>query len=396
MPDPILVPSLLALSGGGFVAARDYLKRRFEGPEDRYMALYGREAWGSSNMDLSLRFAPEFHDRVVDVFLRRLDEKIRSGHPTAELYAEEVNEASKQLAFVNRPSITVEELMNPRLGVYFDVTKPGAIRLVWNHMQVDGVGLWRAVRPLFDPNPPLVSYDNARRPPPFVPELLALPRMARRLSWRGKLGKRAGSELVRGLQEWTTEPIRALKDRLNRPFNLVTSALAIAEVFRQHPDLKKLTAGLTVYFPFLKGRNRYGVFTARVRRDEIRGIVRQMEKQLKSPMVNWGVASAQAYALGRTPDRVFERLAGYYRKQIDVLISNLPVGKIPPTLDGVPTTVALHPWELTLPYYFLLAGNRQFIHVSYTTRYAVEPDFCAQHNLDMGERLLTTEALGDA
>ncbi len=375
MPTPLLLPSIAMLSGGGLLAARDYLKHRLRGSEDRYMALYGRENWSSSNMDLSIHVAPSMDAELKEAFYQRLARALEQGDPeTTRLWREEADLSGSEIAF-NERDVTVEDLLQPRHGVYLDPSEPGKLRVVWNHMQTDGVGMWSALRPLFDPNPPLVPYRDVPAPPPIVPELLALPRTARRLVWRGRLRKGMDTQLTRGLALWDAAPIRELKDQLDQPFNLVTSAMVIREVFNRHPERPRINVGLTAYFPFIEGRNKYGVFLCRVKRDHLAGILRQLERQTRRPMLNWGTSSAQAYALGRMPDKAFDRLVSYYRRQVDVLISSLPVGQVKISLADIPAVISCHPWELTLPYYFLLVGTRADLHVSYTSRYEQDETF---------------------
>jgi hypothetical protein len=363
------------LSGGGLIAAADYLKRRLQGSEDRYMAMYGREEWEASNMDLTVHCAPAADGPFKTEFLNRLDKALREQPETQQLLGEEANFSRRQLSF-DAGEVTVDRLLRPRRGVYLDLDTVGKARVVWNHMQTDGVGMWNALRHLFDPNPPLVPYRTVPAPPPFVPELMALPRTAHRLVWRGRLRKNAPEgTLTRGLALWDARPLRKVKNRLREPFNLITAGMAVGEVFARHPDRDRLNVGMTAYFPFLKGRNKYGVFLCKVKRSDLAGIVAQLKRQTKNHLLNWGTASAQSYALGRMPDQAFARLVSHYRKQVDVLVSSLPVGREKITLGGYPTVISCHPWELTLPYYFLLVGTRADLHVSFTSRYDQDEGF---------------------
>ncbi len=375
MPDPLLLPSIAMLSGGGLLAARSYLRHRLEGTEDRYMALYGKDEWEASNMDLAIHTPVERFDELKAEFLLRLERHVDSSHE-ARLFLEEADLTSDKLEFFDRPSITVQELLRPRHGLYFDLDHPGRVRLVWNHMQTDGVGMWNALRQLFDPNPPLIPYKTVPPPPPFLPELMALPSTARRLVWRGRLRKNMPDvPLTRGLTTWDTRPLRAFKRKMRGSFNLMVSALVVSQIFRRHADRDRLNVGLTAYFPFLKGRNKYGVFLCSVKRGDVPTIFEQLKKQTSNPMRNWGTAAAQSYALRGMPDRAFAKLVSYYRRQIDVLISSLPVGRKPVSIGGIPTVLSCHPWELTLPYYFLLIGTRTYLDVSYTSRFHQDERF---------------------
>lgn len=376
MPKPLALPSISMLTGGGLFA-RDYLRRRLEGSEDRYMALYAKKEWDASNMDLCIHSAPELHPQLIERFLERLEVALREDPEGTRLLREEADLTDETVVFREHATVTLKDLLKPRRGIYIDLDAPGRIRVVFNHMQTDGVGMWNALRHLFDPNPPLIPYRDVPAPPPVLPELLALPSVARRLVWRGRLrqGAPQNGTLTRGLARWDAERIRDLRKVTGGSFNLVTSAMVVAEVFARHPDRDRLNVGLTAYFPFLTGRNKYGVFLCKVKRTDLRGIVRQLERQTKNQLLNWGQSAAQAFALGRLPDRAFIRLVGYYRRQIDILVSSLPVGRAPITLGGIPAVISCHPWELTLPYYFLLVGTRHELHVSFTSRYPQKASF---------------------
>ena len=383
MPDPLLLPSIAMLSGGGLLAARDYLRRRLEGTEDRYMALYGKDEWEASNMDLAIHCPAERFDELKSVFTARLAELIVERPESARLFREEADLSARKLEFYENSSIRIDDLLQPRRGVYLDMDQPGRIRVVWNHMQTDGVGMWSALRQVFDPNPPLIPYREVPPPPPFLPELMALPSTARRLVWRGRLRKNMPDvPLTRGLTTWETRPLRGLKHKVRGSFNLLVSALLVAQVFRRHADRSHLNVGLTAYFPFLKGRNKYGVFLCKVKRGDLATLFDQLKKQTRNPMRNWGTAAAQSYALGRMPDKAFAKLVSYYRRQVDVLISSLPVGREPVSIASIPTVLSCHPWELTLPYYFLLIGTRKYLDVSYTSRFLQDERF-----LDLSKEL---------
>jgi len=356
----------------------DHAKRRLESAEDRYMALYGKEEWEASNMNVSIHVDPAQKGALVDNFLGRLDKELEAQSESTRLFREEADFSRDQLSFRLNTHIRVKDLLKPRRGVYIDLEQPDGIRVVWNHMQTDGVGMWGMLRPLFDENPPLIPYKDVPAPPIAIPELLALPSVARRMTWRSRLRKGIASssnELTRGVVRWDAAEVRKLRNEVKGPFNLVTSALTLVEVFRRHQDRTSLNVGLTAYFPFLTGRNKYGVLLCKVKRGDLASIVAQLTKQTRHQILNWGRSAAQSFALRQLPDGAFTKVVGYYRRQVDVLISNLPVGRRPIMLGGIPAMISCHPWELTLPYYFLLVGTKQELHVSFTSRYRQDAQF---------------------
>ena len=369
----LLIPSLAAFSGGSIVAARHYLRHRFASHEDRFMALYGLEAWEDSNMYLALRCDPAQDGALKEAFRARLEARLRARDPALRLLQEHVEQRAGDLDFVHDDALPVETLFAPRRGVWFDLSEPGRIEVVWNHMQTDGVGMWGALRPLFDENPPLVPYREVRPPPPFLPEVLSLPRVASRLGWRGSLHPFMREEVSQGFEVWPGEPLRALRDAHGARFNLLTTALVARSVFARHPEVDRLQLGMTVFFPFLQARNRYGVLTVKVRRGPLGELVDTISRQVRFPLLAWGTSSATSSLLRVLPDRTFLDVVGYYRRQIDVLVSNLPVGTRPIQLDGVDVQVSCHCDELTVPYYFLLVGTKRELHVSWSARFE-EPE----------------------
>lgn len=367
----LLIPALTALSGG--LLFRDYKRRRLQSPEDRYMALYGHEDWASNNMDMRVHFDPALDEEVKTSWVRRLEARL----PLEDSMLSEIAEVDgKELAFRKVPT-TVADLLRPRQGIWFDMSTPGLIHIVWNHLQVDGVGLWRELREVYDENPPLIPYRSVSAPPPIVPEIMGIPQMAKQVTIRGSLHK--GIDIEIGVEQhftmWDGEQIRAFKNRCTAefgrtaPFNLVTAAIVADRIFSRHPEVQKLNMGLTVYFPFLESRNKYGVQVRTVKRDSIQGLVLQLMKKQTSPVATWGAAAAQGYALNRVPNKWFMNLMQYFRKQIDVLIANVPVGQVPVTVGKKLVQVSCHTRELSLPYYVLLMGTRGEVHTSMTTRY---------------------------
>ena len=367
----LLIPALTALSGG--LLFRDYKRRRLQSPEDRYMALYGHEDWASNNMDMRVHFDPALDEEVKTSWVRRLEARL----PLEDSMLSEIAEVDgKELVFRKVPT-TVADLLKPRQGIWFDMSTPGLIHIIWNHLQVDGVGLWRELREVYDENPPLIPYRSVSAPPPIVPEIMGIPQMAKQATIRGSLHK--GIDIETGVEQhftmWDGDQIRAFKNRCTAefgrtaPFNLVTAAIVADRIFSRHPEVHKLNMGLTVYFPFLESRNKYGVQVRTVKRDSIQGLVLQLMKKQTSPVATWGAAAAQGYALNRVPNKWFMNLMQYFRKQIDVLIANVPVGQVPVTVGEKLVQVSCHTRELSLPYYVLLMGTRGEVHTSMTTRY---------------------------
>ncbi|MDJ0787619.1 MAG: hypothetical protein QNK05_12490 [Myxococcota bacterium] len=375
MDDPSWVPALSAAAAtlGGSLAARDYLRRRLTGQEDRFMALYGKDDWDACNMDMAFHFAKADDAFVKQTFRSRLEAHIAESDVAHRLFFEEARD--DDAGFFLSGSSDLDALLPDRRGVRLILDEPGRIRVVWNHAQTDGVGLWEALRPTFDPSPPLVTYDDLPTPPAFLPELAGLPATFRRMSFRGNLRARCDESETRLIHEWPTAPIRVLKDELGANFNLVSAAAILEQVFERHPDLPYLVSGLLVFFPFLDARNRYGVITARIRRGPIPSIVRQLEMQSKRPMLRWGTVATQSYALSKLPEWAFQPTMEYFRRQVDVLISNLPVGSTPALMDGVPISISCHPFEMATPYYLLLVGTRDKLDVSVSSRFEEKPDF---------------------
>ena len=367
----LLIPALTALSGGLLI--RDYKRRRLQSPEDRYMALYGNEDWASNNMDMRVHFDPALDKEVKASWICRLKARL----PLEESMLSEVGEVVGDELVFRKVATSIEALLKPRQGIWFDLATPGLIHITWNHLQVDGVGLWRELREVYDENPPLIPYRSVSVPPPIVPEIMGIPQMAKSVTIRGSLHKEM--DIDRGVEQhftmWDGAKIRAFKNQCTEafgktaPFNLVTAAIVADRIFTRHPAVKKLNLGLTIYFPFLESRNKYGVQVRTVKRDSIQGIVKQLMKKQASPVAIWGAAAAQGYALNRVPNKWFMNLMQYFRKQIDVLIANVPVGQVPVTVGNKLVQVSCHTRELSLPYYVLLMGTRGEVHTSMTTRY---------------------------
>lgn len=369
----LLLPTVTALSGGLLI--RDYRRRRLQSPEDRFMAMYGHEDWQSNNMDMRVVFDPELDSEVKEAWKSRLEVRLLEPDTLLTEVAE-VGDDGKELVFVRRETEVID-LLSPRQGLWFDLSTPGLIHIIWNHLQVDGVGLWRELRQVFDQNPALIPYRSVAAPPPVLPEIMGIPQLAKQATIRGSLYK--SMDLEQGVEQhftlWDGERIRAFKNTCTEefgstaPFNLVTAAIVADRIFERHPEVKKLNLGLTVYFPFLESRNKYGVQIRTVKRDSLKGLVHQLMKKQQKPIATWGTAAAQGYALNRVPNKWFMNLMTYFRKQIDVLIANVPVGQIPITVGNELVEVSCHTRELSLPYYILLMGTRSEVHTSMTTRY---------------------------
>ena len=138
MPDPLLLPSIALLAGGALTV--DYMRRRFASAEDRYMALYGQDDWAASNMDLVLHFPSEADEHVKRTFAERLANLLEAEGDGFRVIREVGDFAGDRLLFRKEPALDVDALFRPRRGVYFETELPGRIRVVWNHMQTDGVG----------------------------------------------------------------------------------------------------------------------------------------------------------------------------------------------------------------------------------------------------------------
>ena len=372
----LLLPSLAALAGGG-VAAAHYLRHRLTSHEDRFMASYGLDGWEDSNMILSLRFDPAHEDTVKQGLRDRLRALLDARDPRIQLLRERAEPSPAAIAFVDDVGVDVDALYRHRRGVWFDDGQPGRVRVTWSHMQTDGVGIWSALRPVFDANPPLVTYADVRPPPPFLPELLSAPRLIRRLGVKGSLASAMLDEVHHGFQVWDAAAVRALRDATGGRFNLLTTALVARAVFARHPEVDRLQLGVTLYFPFLQARNRYGVLTVVVARGSLAAIAETLARQLRSPMLAWGTNSATSAVLRLLPDAAFLDVVGHFRRQIDVLVSNLPVATEPIALAGAPVQIGCHCDVLTVPYYFLLIGTRHELHVSWTARFEHEASFAS-------------------
>lgn len=384
---PVLPETIMgaaALGAGASFFGRRYLNGRLSGQEDRFMALYGRDDWDSCNMDTYYTFDPEKDAHVKRVFRERVQALIDRADPAASLFHETAEMTARGIELKIEENVRFDDLCtDKRRGLRFDLSRPGEIRAVWNHVQTDGVGLWDGLREAFDPSPPLVHFADARTPPPFVPEVLALPVAARRLAWRGSLTRDVTDETTKLVHSWPADEIRAAKDDWGANFNLVSAAALAGHVFERHPEKRRITMGILVFFPFVSGRNRYGVLQVRVARGSVREITRQLERQTRFPLLRWGASAIQTFALSQLPERVFEPVMRYYRKQIDVLISNLPVGTTPALIDGVPIRISCHPWELAAPYYLLLVGTRDQLVLSVSSRFEEADDFMATPGLEV-------------
>jgi hypothetical protein len=359
--------------------AWDYLRSRRKSFEDRYMALYGRRNWDACNMELRLSFDRDKDRDVKELFQQRLNQHLLQINPNGSLLHEIPRLHRRGIDFYYNACTTLQDLMFPRRGIYLDGGQPGQLNIVWNHIQSDGIRLWRTLRPLFDTNSAILDFCPPKMPPAFLPELLALPTTIRRIFFRYNLAPAEAGKLFHGFKIWQTQPIKRLKAQKKiASFNVVTAALILHELFHMHRDVGQFTVGLTVAFTFLDAKNQYGVITLKIKRADFDGICAQIMAQVKSPARIWGTFSTQSYVLSFLPDRLFKRIMNYFRGQLDVLISSLPLGRDTAEINGVPITLSCYPKELTIPYYFLLMGAGPQIHMSFTHKFHMPSDFMSQ------------------
>lgn len=355
-----------------------YFRQRTRNYEDRYMALYGADDWESCNMELCLSFEQDKDAEVKNAFFTRLSEYLDQLTPFGSLFHEQGCPRGNGVDYIYTPGLTTSELMAPRKGIYFNLDIPGQLNVIWNHIQSDGVRLWRSIKPLFDANAAILEFNNTSMPPAIVPELLSFPSTLWRLRLRSNVSIAKDSSLNCGYRLWETNPIKEIKNNNQISFNIVASAMLLAELFRRHPEYRRLTVGITVAFTFLESKNQYGVITLRIKRGSFHEICDQIARRTRHPILVWGSFSVQSYLLYLTPDQLFKKLMTYFRSQIDVLISSLPCGRNPAEIDGIPIKLSCHPKELTIPYYFLLMGTGPHIHLSYTSKFDQDNRFMDQ------------------
>ena len=377
----MIIGAVMILSYGLYRLWAQYMEQRTKGFEDRYMALYGKKDWDGSNMKLQLTYDPAHDEKVKELFLSRCQASLDCEETCTALYQEEPHFDGDELKFPLLDKVDLETLTDKRQGVRFEIKEPGKIDVIWNHMQADGVRVWRGIRPYFDDNPPILTFKEPKVPVPVLPELLALPKSFKSLGFRSSLKPNKQQPLSYGFDKWKTEPIRQIKDSMDASFNLVSTSMLIAEIFRRHPDTDELTVGLTVAFTFLASKNQYGVAMVKVKRGTFQSVYDQVYKQLKNPAKIWGSFSLQTLALSMCSDDFFLKLVDYFRTQIDVLISNLPVGQKIPSVGDVPVEISCYPQELSVNYYFLLLGTREEIHISYTSKFEEKESFLDQESL---------------
>lgn len=360
-----------------------YKTSRRCGFEDRYMATYSVDDWDSSNMQLSLMF-PEEEDATIKArVLERLEKLLQEKDPAKSLYHEVAVVDGNRLKFSFNPDVTVEELLQKRRGIYFEMDTPGTIQVTWSHAQADGLRMWREVRPLFDPNPHVLAFDDVKYPPPVVPELLSLPTTLKSMTYDSHLRPlvKPDAKLQRRFHTWSTKPIKHLKNKLKGSFNLVSTSLLLEELFQRHQETEKLTVGLTVAFTFLEAKNQYGVFTLQVKRGNFLEIYKQVTRQIVHPMMIWGNFSNQSLALSMMSDKTFTKVLDIFRGRIDVLVSNLPVGKFEAEINETNINIGVHTDTLSVPYYFLLLGTASQIHLSCTSSFEHNETFLNQERI---------------
>ncbi len=357
----------------------DYLRHRTKSAEDRYMILYGCRNWEACNMELCLAFDQAKDRDVKTLFQQRLADHLAQVDPKGSLLHEKPHLQRKKIAFYYDSRTTVQELGTPRKGLYLNTDQAGKLNIVWSHIQSDGIRLWRTLRPLFDANSSILDFHRPKMPPAFLPELLAMPTTIRRLFFRYNLVAPAASPLFHGFRVWQAQPIRQIKVKKKiRSFTIATAALIVHALFRRHTDVERLTVGLTVAFTFLKAKNQYGLAILKIERSDFDGICSQIMAQIKDPLHNWGTFATQSYLLSFLPNWCFRPVMNYFRGQLDVLISSLPLSRKSAEINGVPITLSCYPKELTIPYYFLLMGAGPHIHMSCTNKFGAGGDFMDQ------------------
>ena len=344
---------------------RKYLQLRMQNSEDRFMKFYGAQSWEANNMELVLRCHPNDDDNLKEAFLNGARALLKDKDHW--FYEEGVNK-NGEFEFFKRDTLHLKDLLVPRNGIYFDLKRKGEITIIWNHLQMDGVLIWRAVRSIFDDNPPLLQYQETKVPPPFLPEVLGLTRFAKQLFSNAGLQRHQGP-LSKRLFLCKTARIRALKKQYTTTFNAATTAVILEALFQRHPEAKYLQIGLSVYFPYLHSRNRYGLVVIRVQRAKLDSIIIQLTEALENPHSVWGVSSLQSLSLLAVPDRYFLRCVQFLRSKIDVIISNLPVGVNPIEVGKIPVNLGCFTKELTVPYYFLIMGTKEELHISFSSQY---------------------------
>ena len=105
------------------------------------------------------------------------------------------------------------------------------------------------------------------------------------------------------------------------------------------------------------------VFKCALLNDTSRDSTSVNEKQ-QSPIAAWGNRRS-GYALNRVPNKWFMNLMSYFRKQIDVLIANVPVGQIPVSVGQYPVEVSVIRENQS----FMVADGYAVKSISMTTRY---------------------------
>jgi hypothetical protein len=332
-------------------------------------------------MRLCLSFDLNKDKDVKTLFQKRLVDCLNQTNPNGSLLHEKSKFNSKKIDFYYDACTTLQEFRFPRKGIYLDGDNPGSLSIIWNHIQSDGIRLWKALKPLFDNNSSILDFHKPKMPPAFWPELLSIPTTIKRLFFRYNLSPPMSGRLHYGYKMWDTKPIKRIKGKKKVPTNVIVAALILHELFQQHAEISRLTVGLTVAFTFLNAKNQYGLITLKVRRSDFEGICNQIHRQILDPIRSWGTFSTQSYLLSFFPDWLFKKVMSYFRRQVDVLISSLPLGRKSAEINGVPIAMSCHPKELTIPYYFLLMSTGPKIHMSYTNKFEVDGDFMSQEKV---------------
>ena len=192
-----------------------YRRAQLESPEDRFWLLYAQSDWDACNMHLEVRFDHSRSAHVKETLRARVSALLMTTDQSADLLRETGVFKDGRWGFVVERSLTLADLSVPRRGIWFDFDRPDRIRVTWNHIQVDGVALWRVMRLLFDENEPLLTYRRARRPVVMIPELRAIPSTLRKLGWKRTLTAGKPDVVHHAFNQWSASNVRRIKGQLD-------------------------------------------------------------------------------------------------------------------------------------------------------------------------------------